>query len=238
MEDQIARDLSSSLGVGLKEIYSSETPISQDLYNKIENEVENIALLPIFYVDKVGTARDITQTILNFAEVRNLQSENKGLVVTIDHTLLTKNNKGEAEKQRVDELYLSLVELKKHFSHENIKIMFVLLSQLNRDIQSNERVSNPKLHYPTQNDLFASSSAYQCSDYVVILHRPVVVSGMGAYYGPPRDGFPHGLPVIHPTLNKSMIYLHVIKERFGTPVVIACIEQFNKNQISERNPNE
>ena len=235
MEDQIARDLSSNLGIGMKEIYSSENPLPDEIFNKVEEKVEEMSLLPIFYVDNMGSAVEIKETILSFVRTRKLQEEDKGLIVTIDHTLLTKGGRSDAEKSRVDELYLTLVELKKYFSYQNIKVTFVLLSQLNRDIQSNERVTNPKLHYPTQNDLFASSSAYQSSDYVVILSRPSVISGMGMYYGPGRENFPHGLPVFHPSTGKAMIYLHVIKERFGTPIIISCVEDFKNNKIIETN---
>ena len=236
MEDQLARDLSATTGIEMKDIYSANEALEDEAYEKICEDLDKVSLLPIFYVDKVGSALEIRSTILNFVENRKLKEDNKGLVVTIDHTLLTKGKTGEAEKQRVDELYLTLVELKKHYSYEQFPILFVLLSQLNRDIQSNERVTNPKLHYPTQNDLFASSSAYQASDYVILLHRPSAISGMGLYYGPPKEGYPNGFPSMCPTIpGKSMIYLHVIKERFGKPRIISCVEQFSENKILEYN---
>lgn len=233
MEDQLARDLSAKTGIPMKDIYSANSPLTDEQYSEVCSSLEDVSSLPIFYVDKVGSATEIRDTIINFVNQRKLNEDKKGLVVTIDHTLLTKGKQGEAEKSRVDDLYLTLVELKKYYSFENFPIIFVLLSQLNRDIQSSERVTNPKLHYPTQNDLFASSSAYQASDYVVILHRPTAISGIGNFYGPPRDNFPQGFPVVDPLSGRSMIYLHVIKERFGKPRIIMCVEDFSKNQIKE-----
>ncbi len=234
MEDQLARDVSAKSGMAMKDIYSASEALDDEKYKDICSKLEEVSALPIFYVDKIGTSIDIRNTIITFVQNRKLKEDGKGLVVTIDHTLLTKGKSGDAEKQRVDELYTMLVELKKHYSYEQFPVMFIVLSQLNRDIQSSERVTNPKLHYPTQNDLFASSSAYQSSDYVVIMHRPSALSGMGMFYGPAREGFPNGLPVLCPTIEgKSMVYLHVIKERFGSPKIISCVENFAVNQITE-----
>lgn len=236
MEDQLTRDLSSKMDKSVKELYSSETPLSDEDLQRASDLLEEVSSLPIFYVDNVGTVHEIMQTISTFVSSRELKKKDSGLVVTIDHSLLTKGGKGETEKALVDDLYHSLVALKKYYSTEDIRISFVVLSQLNRDIQSNERVTNAKLHYPTQNDLFAASSAYQCSDYVMIIHRPVTISGMGIFYGPPKEGFPQGLPVMCPTiLGRSMIYLHLIKERFGKPIVMACVEDFKNNRIPEYN---
>jgi hypothetical protein len=59
---------------------------------------------------------------------------------------------------------------------------------------------------------------------------------MGLYYGPPKEGYPNGFPTMCPTIpGKSMIYLHVIKERFGKPRIISCVEQFSENKILEYN---
>jgi len=235
MEDQLARDLSAKLGMTVKEIYSAEEPLSDEVMAQIDEILTETSNLPVFYVDDAGTVPEVLATIENFIGTRKIKDRDAGLVVTIDHSLITKGRQGESEKAQVDALYKGLVALKKYYSSREIRVTFVVLSQLNREIQSNERVTNPKLHYPTKNDLFASSAADQCSDYIIIIHRPATVSGMGAFYGPPRgQDFPNGFPVMCPTIvGRTMVYLHVLKERFGSPVIIPAVEDFKNNKIEE-----
>jgi replicative DNA helicase len=233
MEDQMARDLSSVTGKSVKQLYSSESAVTDDEFKIIEEELYKMSDAPLFYVEKMISPTDVVETIRTFAAQRMI-GEGKGLVVTIDHILLTKGRSSDLEKAKIDELCHLLVGLKKEFSYAGIPIMIILLSQLNREIQSQERVMNPKSHYPTQSDLFAASSVYQASDYVIVIHRPAIVSGMGMYYGPPIEGHPNGLPVMCPTIpSKTMVYLHLIKERFGQTRVIPCVENFQVGKITE-----
>lgn len=233
MEDQLTRDLSAITGLGLKDIYSKDTPISDDDYDKICRSLNEMKSSPVYFIEEANSADVIIQTIIDFVKAKEIGGET-GLVITLDHSLLTKGRAGEDEKKRVDDLYHKLVALKKDAAAMGIKIIVVILSQLNRDIQSNDRVTNPKLHYPTQNDLFASSATYQCSDYVIILSRPATIVGIGLWYGPEIEGHKKGLPVYCPTdKSKTMLYLHIIKERFGLPKIIACVENFKQNEILE-----
>ena len=235
MEDQVARDLSAKTGQSIKQLYSAGEIIADALYEQCVSFSKEMSEVPMFFVEEVGSHLDIRETILTFAEERGLD-KNKGLVVTIDHVLLTKGKDGDAEKKKVDDLCHMFVEVKKIFSEQNVPILIIMLSQLNRDIQEKERVQNNKLHYPTQNDLFAASSVYQCSDYVLISHRPSDIVGMGTWYGPPRtaEGFPLGLPKYCPDLSgKSMIYWHIIKERFGVKTTLFMVENFAKGKIDE-----
>lgn len=236
MEDQLARDVSSSLQKSVKEIYSGFKPLSDEEFEEISTTLDGYNDSPAFYVDHVGSAKDVIQTIIQFAENRRLLEQDKGLVVTIDHVLLTKGKNSEAEKAKIDDLSHSLVELKKYFSSTGLRVIFIMLSQLNRDIQDRERVSNPRQHYPTMNDLFAASSVYQCSDYVLICHIPARLAGMGAHYGPPREGFKDGLPILCPDgSGHQMMYWHLIKERFGEPKVMMMFEDFKNSRVLEWN---
>jgi hypothetical protein len=236
LEDQLSRDISSSLSTDIKTLYSAEKSLEDDKFNEVKVLLDAKKDLPLFFVDRVGSVREIIQTIMGFANNRGLKENGKGLVVTIDHILLTKGKTGEGEKAKIDDLSHSLVELKKYFSSVGIKVIFIMLSQLNRDISEKERVSNPKLHYPTMNDLFAASSVYQCSDYVLVTQIPAKISGIGLFYGPPKEGFPAGLPVFCPkSPNTPMIYWHLIKERFGDQKIIPLIADFKHSKMEEYN---
>lgn len=236
IEDQIARSLSAKTGLGVKELYSAGTSLNDTNFKLVEKTLSAISDDRSFFVDTVGTVDQVRDTILEFARDKNLLYTDTGLVITIDHVLLTKGRVGDAEKVIVDSLMMTLVELKKHFASIGLKCIFIVLSQLNRDIEHVDRVSNKMLHYPTRNDIFGASSVYNSSDYVLISHRPADLVGLGQFYGPGEEGFPKGLPVKCPTDPKhDMVYWHLIKERFGKPILLTMVEDFSVSSIKEYN---
>lgn len=224
IEDQILRRVSADANVGAKD------PIK----GKIDatNLMDGYASENLFFVDKIGSVAEIAATVRNF--ITFLPPE-IGLLVTVDHSVLTKGKQGESEKVIVDDLMHTLVELKKEFGETGRRCTFVVLSQLNRDIEDSNRVLNPFLHYPTKNDIFCSSAVYYSSDYVIITHKPKDINGIHQYYGPPLvPRFPQGLPVICPTQeNKAMIYWHLIKDRFGERAILPFVEDFKHSKVIE-----
>jgi replicative DNA helicase len=238
IEDQLVRHLSSKLNKPTKKIYSAEESLTNEEFEKAKQILQEHKKSPIFYVDNAGTVDQIVNTILTFVEERNLIQHDKGIVITIDHVLLTKGKQSDAEKAIVDDLMRAFISLKKYFSSIGLRCIFIVLSQLNRDIESPERITNSMLHYPTKNDIFAASSVYYCSDYVIITHKPSQITGIGEFYGPPmpKKGFPKGLPTRCPTNSEqSMIYWHVIKERFGVSKIIPVLEDFKNARTIEYN---
>ncbi len=231
--DEVARDLTSALNVSVKELYSADKPISEELQKKIDEVLENIKKLPISIVDISGGVSEIRDTILTFVATK-IKGTDKGLVVTIDHTLLVKKEDRQDDKAVIDELMFMLVSLKKVLATHGIKVLFIVISQLNRNIESPERVNNPKLHFPNKNDLFGASSIYNGSDYVIIAHKPCSIDGISNWYGPPSKRWRNGLPVYNPSdPSQPLIYLHVIKERFGHPSIIAMADDLKFGRISE-----
>jgi len=207
IEDQIARYASSVTGKSLKQIYSATEQLSEEDFLNIKKIVERRKAAPIFYVDNAGTPEQIRETVLRFATERDLLKRNFGLVVTIDHVLLTKGKAGDQEKEKIDSLMEVLNELKKYFAHIGIRCLIVCLAQLNRDIEKPDRVENPIYHFPNRNDIFAASSIYHTSDYVVISHRPATIIGIKKGYGPQRTNFPDGYPLKYPKdPNRDMVY--------------------------------
>lgn len=232
IEDSLARSVGAKMSKSVKELYSASKPLSPTDLKGVESTLGEISQAPIYYVDTAGTVKQIVDTILDFsAKV----SKEDGLVVTLDHALLTKGAQTDMEKVIIDDLMRNFVDLKKSFAQKGLRIIFVVLTQLNREIEKPERVANQFLHYPTRNDIFASSSVYTCSDYVVITHRPSVVPGMREWYGPPSElegkAYPKGLPVYTPDRSASMVYWHIIKERFGQLKVLTFIEDFKHSRL-------
>ncbi len=234
--DEIARDVSSRINKSVKEIYSAGTPLTDNEEKEIHSYLEEFKKFSVNIVDQPGTVSNIKDTILYYCSINKLAEKKKGLIITLDHTLLVKREEGEDEKTTLDNLMHTLVALKKFLSSSGIRVIFFVLSQLNRNIETTERIVNPKLHYPNKNDLFGASSVYHSSDYVIILHRPCLIEGLGNWYGraKPEYGFPDGLPVYNPqNKDQPMIYLHIIKERFGKPGIIAMLDDLAHSKITE-----
>lgn len=232
--DELARDLSSKANMSVKNIYSANAPLTQEQKNYIDILLKELSKYPISIVDNIGTVVDIMKTIMYFVNSHKLIENKKGLVVSIDHTLLVKPEKHQDEKQVVDALMHMLVMLKKFLSSKGLKIMFFVLSQLNRNIEMSERITNPRLHYPNKTDIFGASSIYYSSDYVIVIHRPAIIEGLGNWYGPAKRGFPNGLPVFNPdNPEQPMIYLHIIKERFGSNEIIAMLDELERSHVAE-----
>jgi replicative DNA helicase len=237
-KDQVARNLSGKLNKSTKQIFSANGyTVSDEEFTQIQNAAQELAKYPIYYVDISGTVEEIRNTIIKFSEKQKHAESDKGLVVTIDHILLTKGKQGEAEMQIIKQLYTMCIEMRKLYEHRGHKILFILLSQLNRDIEGKEeRVLNPKLHYPQKTDIFGSSYAFFSSDYVIISHRPAKIPGI-LHYGLPYDGYPKGLPTICPDdPSKDMIYWHVLKNRGDEDRVLMMVEDFANSRVIDYIP--
>ena len=225
LKDSLLRVISNRTSKSIGEIFSEDVDIT-----KIIAELKS---RKHFVVDTVINIDEMEQVIMEFCKSDDIDRFN---IVTIDHTLLTKSTTTEVEKQIIDQLFHMLVRVKKKLSAEGNKVSFIVLSQLNRDIESKDRVTNNMLHYPTKNDIFAASSVYYCSDYVWVVHCPANVSGIKTNYGPNLPGFPAGLPIRmldkDTKTNKKLIYVHGIKNRFGMPnKLFAFLEDFEHARV-------
>lgn len=236
-QDQIIRNISGNTGYEVKQLLSAaEEKLEQSKLKEAIEAAKKLIPMPIYYVETVGSVPQIVETILEFQSAHKMVENGEGLIVTIDHVLLTKGRTGEDEKTKIVNLMHALVATKKYLSTIGLNVSFIVLSQLNRDIERPERIINSSLHFPNRNDIFASSSIFYSSDYVLITHKPAGIDGIGNYYGPARRGYPKGLPVYNPSdSDQAMIYWHLIKERFGKPKILSMVDDFAKSRVSEIN---
>lgn len=232
--DQILRQLSGKVNKSTK--YLQTTEMDDDEFSALSSYMDDMKDYPIYYADDTGTVIQIVKTIEAFIEEFKMIENREGLVVTLDHIILTLGRQGEDDKQVVDFLYKSCIRLKKYYASKGFNIMFILLSQLNREHKKSERILNPELHYPTEADLFGSSIPFMSSDYVLISHKPSRIPGMAEWYGPPLPnlGFPYGLPVKNPeNPSQSMIYWHLIKNRGDDEALLIMLDNFKNSKIDE-----
>lgn len=206
---QIGRMLSNKLRLTTSDLYSSEKSLDDSTLEKVINVTNSLKNYPIYFVDDPGTPMQVEKTIMDFYETY-VKGKNVNFVIFYDHALLTK---------KIGDMLDTISELEKVF----IKVKklprtsVVQLTQLNRNIESPERINNNLMHYPMRSDISSSDAIFQASDYVFVIHRPELLHI--CEYGPNRL----------PTSNK--IFLHLLKNRdAGKP----CIIEF-ENDLAHNN---
>ena len=209
---QIGRTLSNKLRRTTSDLYSSQQDLDDDTYQKVINVSNQLKKYPIYFVDNPGSPEQVRQTILSFYD-KYVKDQNKYFVIIYDHTLLTKRVGTTIET--MSELQEVFIQIKK------LPLTSIIqLSQMNRNIESPERINNPLAHYPMRSDLSSSDSIFQASDYVLVIHRPEILNIHE--YGP--DHLP----------TKNKVYIHILKNRdAGKPCILEFENDLMYNNLIE-----
>ena len=214
---QVGRKLSNRLEKTTSDLYSTVSKITDTDYNRIQETASELSKYPIYYVDLPGTVQEIKNTILTFYKQPEIQG--KWLIIMLDHALLTRGKDGESERQILADLQKMFMEIKKYGRNTIIQ-----LSQMNRDIESSERINNLSMNFPMRKDIFGSDAIFQASDYLFVLHRPEII-GLQEY----------GVKA-WPT--KDLIYFHFLKVREGEPGILVFKNNLKYNRIDDYQPND
>lgn len=215
---QVGRKLSHKLEKTTRELYSGYTDfkLNDALFYKAVKEANKIKDYPIYYVDTPGNVDQIRKTIEVFSQEPFVKD--KWLIIILDHTLLTRNKSGEAERTTLAQLQYLFMEMKKYGRNTIIQ-----LSQMNREIESSDRISVPNLQFPIRKDIFGGDSVFQASDYMLVLHRPEIL-GI-TRYGPKNWE------------TKDLIYMHFLKVREGEPNIFVFKNNLKYNRIDDHTLN-
>jgi replicative DNA helicase len=209
---QVGRTLSNKLQKTTSTLYSSETDLDDETFRKVIYVSNQLKEYPIYFVDNPGTPMQVEQTIRDFYE-QYVKNTDKHFVIVYDHTLLTKQVGSVIET--TSELERVFIQAKKYPFTSVIQI-----AQMNRNIESSERINNPLSHYPMRSDLSSSDAMFQASDYVLVMHRPEILNIQE--YGPNHL----------PTNNK--VYMHMLKNRdAGKPCILEFENDLMYNNLVE-----
>jgi replicative DNA helicase len=209
---QVGRTLSNKLRKTTSDLYSSEMDLDDDTFKKVVTVSNQLKEYPIYFVDNPGTPMQVEQIIKSFYE-QYVKGSNKHFIVIYDHTLLTKQVGSVIET--TSDLERVFIQAKKLPLTSIIQI-----AQMNRNIESSERINNPLGHYPMRSDLSSSDAMFQASDYVLVMQRPELLNIQE--YGPNHL----------PTQNK--IYMHMLKNRdAGKPCILEFENDLMFNNLIE-----
>lgn len=209
---QVGRILSNKLRRTTSTLYSSETDLDDNTFREVVHVSNQLKEYPIYFVDNPGTPKQVEEIIRDFYS-QYVENTKKHFVVIYDHALLTKQVGSVIET--ISELERVFIQIKKLPLTSVIQI-----TQMNRNIESSERINNALSHYPMRSDLSSSDAIFQASDYVLVLHRPEILNI--SEYGPNHL----------PTANK--VYIHMLKNRdAGKPCILEFENDLAYNNIVE-----
>ena len=107
--------------------------------------------------------------------------DSASIVVTLDHIALVKD--GGNKKKSMDDLLEVINRLRKEYPN----VSFLIVSQLNREIESR---TNPMEQAPRKSDLYTSDGIFQLADSVICLHAPEKL-GLNRYMLVNPHVYPH-----------------------------------------------
>ena len=204
----VGRTLSNKLRMTTNELYSSNTDVDDTKYEEIEKTAKALEKYNIYYIDTPMDVSKIEETIHYYHDTI---AKDKWLIIILDHTLLVE---GDSERGTLIDLQKMFIRVKKLS-----KTCILQISQMNRNIETPERINNPVTHFPMRSDLAASDAIFQASDYVLAIHRPETLQLQ--FYGVNR------LPV------KNKVYLHLLKVREGEPCILMFENELKYGNLVE-----
>lgn len=209
----VSRKFASALDLSTQELHSGipDYYLDDQNYQKVLEAGRTISDLPIYYVEEAGSVKQVEDTTVNFL------LEHDNTVVMLDHTLLVHGNK--EERQILVDLYTMFNRLKKSAHEAGKQVSFIILSQLNGDIERAERQAEPSQQFPKKKDLFGSSAAFMFSDVVMVSMNPE------------QMGFESYGPKHWPVAGK--LYWHFLKVREGENCIAVMTNKLKYSRIED-----
>ena len=159
------RELSAGTKLNIRYIQSADDygmpPLSEQDKNRLMDYARSQSGREEYVIDKPLTVFQMAETIEAFyAEIQ------KPFIVTLDHTLLVRQDASESSRQvTLQNLATMLVEKK-----NKLPVAFIILTQLNREIDDADRQKPGQLsNYPGEADVYGSKQ-----NWTVLLFYPFI----------------------------------------------------------------
>jgi len=199
--------------------------LSDDEFQRCMDYSKNKINDPVDIVEEPCTINEFEEIISSWFEYNSkIISDKKEYtpgIVTVDHSVLFK--RASFEKDRMDTLYNlgeCLTRIKRKYP-----VIFIILSQLNRGVDSAERAGEGKHNnYILDSDIFGADALLQHADMVVAFNRPA--SKNIRVYGPDRY-------IIE---DDNVLVAHFLKVRNGDTRISFFRAEFEKMSIKEIAP--
>ncbi len=183
---QLIRIASGDLNTSVFDLM--EKNANPEMLNNFNGILDKFKKYPIHFYN-------IPETLIKFKGIINQFCGNNPdvtLINLIDHTRLFKGGNKE-ENQRIADITKTLMECQSKY-----QTISILLSQLNRNIESNDRARTQ--YTPLLSDIFSSDAVAQDSHVVMMLNRPHDLYGIEESY---CGEDPKRLMALHITKNRE-----------------------------------
>ena len=217
------RQYSSVIGRSYKYLCSAEGKLSMSDLKRCVDYAKQKVEDPIDLIEEPPTTKDFKDIITKYMNVHAEKTEDGkykyvNTVITLDHSLLLK--KASYERDKFEMLYNfgeACTELKRKFP-----IAFIILSQLNRNIDSPDRAEEGKIgNYILSSDIMGADALLQHADLLIGINRPGLMKIR--FYGPDRY-------IIE---DDNVLVMHFLKCRNGDTRMSFFKAEFHKMQITE-----
>ena len=229
------REYSSHLGKSYKHLCSADGKLSEEDLLKCFAYAKTRVKYPIDVVEEPCTVLEFKDIIARYMETHiikmiEVEVEKNGVkekqmvplyantIVTLDHSLLMQ--KSSFERDKMEMLYNlgeAITDIKRKYP-----IAFIILSQLNRNIDKPERSEDRKYgNYVLESDIMGADALLQHADTVIGLNRPG--KQRIRFYGP--DGF-----IIE---DDRVLVMHFLKCRNGDNRMSFFNAEFERMTITE-----
>ena len=225
------RQFSSVINKTYKYLCSADGKLSIEDLKTCHSYAKDIVGMPVDTVEVAPTVDEFEQIVDEYMEtyhyMADVPGENNTMVpkkfyrktiITLDHSILLKKAANEKDKtETLHHLGERLTKLKKKYP-----IIFIILSQLNRNIDNPERNEDGKYgNYILESDIFGGDALLQHADVVIGLNRPG--KQKIRFYGPDR----------YIITDDKVLVMHFIKCRNGDNRMSFFEAQFEKMKIAE-----
>jgi len=209
------REFSSLTGLTYKELCSAGSVLSTKTLTECYEYAKKRVKFPIDKVNKPLSINQMRDQIDMYMEFH----KGKKTIITLDHTLLVKKgpHHGNSAQSMLFDLGEFFTECKRTYP-----CMFIVLSQLNRNIDNPDRAVNGKYgNFILESDIFGSDAMLQHADMLIGINRPA--KQKIRYYGPER----------YIIKDDRTLVFHFLKARNGDVRMSFFKAEFEKMRISE-----
>ena len=206
------REISGNTNINVRKLSSIGGPVDMVDIDAAIRYCDANKMRDVYTYERPLTVDKMKEKIFEFIETKK-----KPTIITIDHSLLLK--KSASEKDRIETLYNlgnMLAETRRQ-----LPVIFIVLSQLNREIESTERLKPGSIgNFVKDSDVFGADALLQFTDILIGINRPAKY-GL-SFYGPDK------IPVELDTLA-----IHFLKVRNGEPCLTLFKTDFAKSKIHQ-----
>jgi len=197
------REFSSVVKLSYKTLCSAAGPLDDQILQACYEYSKGRIKYPIDVVETPCTVSQIETIIVDYMETHvNKEGEHPiytNTVITLDHSYLIKTEDGQNKADMLYALGETLTKLKRRYP-----IAFIILSQLNRNIENPERNEDGRAgNYVLSSDIMGADALMQHADMVVGINRPGYFKIK--FYGPDKY-------IIH---DETIMVMHFLKCRNG-----------------------